>query len=78
MKTILAPVDFSGATDAVVVWAGTTTMETVDEGAEPRLKFVRVPEGTPGADTVDTAPVTEALVRDLKGRGWDSEKGEWK
>jgi hypothetical protein len=67
-----------GATDALIVWIGAVTIETVDEGAEPRLKLVKVPEGTPGSDNIDTAPVLPALVNDLKGRLWDPDSKSWK
>jgi hypothetical protein len=67
-----------GSTEAVVVWLGVTTLETVDEGPEPRLKTVKVPEGLPGGDNVDTAPVLAALARDLEGKIWDADAARWK
>jgi hypothetical protein len=76
--TFLVGPEKPGASDALVVWTGTITLRTVDEGPEPSLKFVYVLEGTPGSDTIETAPFVEALVQELKGRVWDSGNSQWK
>ena len=67
-----------GSTEALVVWLGTGTVEPFDEGAEPRLKFVRVPDGSPAADYIDMTPVRDTVRDDLKGKIWDSDATVWK
>lgn len=69
-----------GAADTLAVWLGVTTIETYDEGPEPRMNLAQIPqgEGSPGGDYVDTAPLLAALARELKGRIWDADAKAWK
>lgn len=81
-ETISLPVligpEKPGSTEAIVVWLGVPSLDTIDEGADPRLKFVRMPEGQPGSESLDTAPLQAAIARDLNGRVWDADAGAWK
>jgi hypothetical protein len=72
--------DRPGITDMFVVWVGAMTIETNDEGAEPRLKLAQIPqgEGGPGGDYIDVGPLLAALASDLKGQTWDDDAKAWK
>ena len=63
-----------------MVAVGPTTIETSDEGAEPRLKLAQIPqgEGGPGGDYIDITPLLAALASDLKGQIWDDDAKAWK
>ncbi len=76
----LAGPDRPGPTDALVVWVGASTITTKDDGAEPRLKVVQIPqgEGAPPGDYIDAGVLLAALAHDLSGRTWDGGTGAWK
>jgi hypothetical protein len=62
--------------DALIVWVGDIAIEIVDSAPEPRLKFMSV--ASEETDLVDVDALLDRLVRDLKGKRWDSDQGAWK
>jgi hypothetical protein len=61
--------------DGLIVWVGNTAIEIVDNGSEPRLKFIDA--ASEETDRVDTEAVVDRLAKDLKGKRWDAEKNAW-
>ena len=64
----------------LVLWIGSATVTTADEGPEPRLSIISSAggEGDATGETIDIPTLITALARDLKARVWDSERGVWK
>jgi hypothetical protein len=76
--TALVGPDKPGATDALIVWFSTPTVTTVDEGPEPRLKFVDVDAGEDEGQGADNDELVAAVAKELKGKQWDSDQSTWK
>jgi hypothetical protein len=78
--TFQAGPDKPGSSDTLAIWVGNTSIETNDDGAEPRMKLVQIPqgEGSPGGDYVDTNLVLDGIARDLKGQRWSADAKNWK
>ncbi|HLN07965.1 MAG TPA: hypothetical protein VK281_03235 [Xanthobacteraceae bacterium] len=76
--TALAGPEKPGATDALVVWLSAPTLTTVDEGPEPRLKFIDVEAGDDEGQGANNDELVAAVARDLKGKQWDSDQSAWK
>lgn len=78
--TLQAGPDKPGSGDTLAIWLGNTSIETNDDGAEPRMKLVQIPqgEGSPGGDYVDTNLVLDGIARDLKGQRWGTDAKNWK
>jgi hypothetical protein len=64
-----------GSNDGLIVWVGNTAIEIVDNGPEPRLKFIDA--ASDDTDRIDTEAVVDRLAKDLKGKRWDGEKNAW-
>jgi hypothetical protein len=64
-----------GSNDGLIVWVGNTAIEIVDNGSEPRLKFIDA--ASDDTDRIDTEAVVDRLAKDLKGKRWDGEKNAW-
>jgi hypothetical protein len=76
--TFLAGPERPAFNDALVVWTGTMSFTTADEGPEPRLSFTPADgEVEAQPDGVDLDTVVTALARDLGGKRWDSENSVW-
>jgi hypothetical protein len=79
-KAIVGP-EKPGSDEALIVWVGNTNIEVKDEGTGPRLGVIQPSGGDEEsgsvAPTVDIVELVAGLVRDLKGRGWDSEAKKW-
>jgi hypothetical protein len=62
--------------NALIAWLGDIAIDIVDDGPDPRLKFMS--GGSEEADLVDVDALIDRLARDLKGKRWDSDQGAWK
>jgi hypothetical protein len=63
------------SSDGLIVWVGNTTIEIVDDGPKPRLKFIDA--ASEETDRIDTEAVVDRLAEDLKGQRWDAERNAW-
>jgi hypothetical protein len=63
------------SSDGLIVWIGNTSVDIVDNGPEPRLKFIDA--ASDETDRIDTEAVVDQLAKDLKGKRWDAEKNAW-
>jgi hypothetical protein len=75
---VLAGPEKPGATDALIVWFSAPTVTTLDEGPEPRLKFVDVDAGEDEGQGASNDELVSAVAKDLKGKQWDSDQSAWK
>jgi hypothetical protein len=78
VKGLIAPEKRSGA-ENLIIWIGDAASETVDAGAEPRLKFTgaAVAAGDDDSNNESGELVTK-LAEDLKGKTWDADGLAWK
>lgn len=67
-----------GAADRLIVWLGSPTTTTKDEGTEPRLQFVDSTSSEEEPSFTDDDQVVRTLAADIKGQRWDSDKSSWK
>jgi hypothetical protein len=61
--------------NGLIVWLRDTAIDIVDNGPEPRLKFVSA--ASDEASLVDEEALLDRLAEDLKGKRWDSDQGDW-
>ena len=77
--TILIGPDKPNGGDHLVIWIGDPQVETVDEGAGPRLAITG---GDHASDedgaAVDTESLLAALAKEFNGQRWDPEQAAWK
>jgi hypothetical protein len=80
LQLVLAPETLAGG-ERAVLWLETATLNTVDDGAGPRLNMSDVDdsegEGGGGAQ-VDTEALLAAFAAQLPGQRWDGETSAWK
>ncbi|MDQ8726786.1 hypothetical protein [Bradyrhizobium sp. LHD-71] len=77
--TALVSPDRPGASDHLLLWTGSASIETVDESAGPKLNLV---ENSSGNDeetlTLNDEQMLAALAKQFRGQRWDSETSAWK
>jgi hypothetical protein len=78
LRTLVAP-EKSGRNDNLIIWVGDVAAETVDNGAEPRLKLTGAAAASDDNDeSSQSDDVVGQLADDLKGKTWDSKGLAWK
>jgi hypothetical protein len=79
LQMLLAP-ETAGTSERALLWLGTATLNTFDEGSGPRLNLSGTDDGEGegrGSD-VDTEALLTAFAAQLGGQRWDSEANDWK
>jgi hypothetical protein len=76
--TALVAPDRPGALDRLMLWIGTPSITTADEGTGPRLNLADQSGGDDEGETKDDNGSVDALARDFKGQRWDADKSAWK
>jgi hypothetical protein len=64
-----------GSNGGLVVWIGDPTIDIVDNGSEPRLKFASTTSEEAGL--IDDDAMLTLLAQELKGKRWDSDGAAW-
>jgi hypothetical protein len=64
-----------GSNEGLVVWIGDPTIDVVDNGSEPRLKFASTTSDEAGL--IDDDAMLTLLAQELKGKRWDSDQSAW-
>jgi hypothetical protein len=77
--TLLVSPDKPGASDHLLLWAGSPSVETLDENSDPKLNLV---ENSSGNDeeslSLNDEQTLAALAKEFRAQLWDSEKSVWK
>jgi hypothetical protein len=61
--------------EGLIVWLRDISIDVVDGGAEPKMKFVAAASEESGL--LDEEELFTNLAKDLKGKRWDSDQGAW-
>jgi hypothetical protein len=75
--TLLVGPEKLGSHDNLILWLDDTVVDTVDEGMEPRFKFMEQTDDREGQGLYEET-IIAGLTRDLNGRPWDTKKSAWK
>ena len=71
--------DRPGTSDHLLLWAGSPSIETVDESAGPKLNLI---ENSSGNDeeslSLNDEQVLAALAKEFRAQRWDSDISAWK
>jgi hypothetical protein len=77
--TLLVSPDKPGASEHLLLWAGSPSIETVDENAGLKLNLV---ENSSGNDeeslSLNDEQMLAALAAQFRGQRWDSDRSAWK
>lgn len=77
--TALVASDKPGSTDRLILWIGTPSITTTDEGSGAKLNLSEAASGDEeGAEPKDDNGSVTALAADFKGQRWDADKSGWK
>lgn len=77
VSALVSP-DKPGATDRLMLWVGTPTIVTADEGAGPKLNLADTANTDEEADPRDDNGAVAALAAEFKAQRWDADKSGWK
>jgi hypothetical protein len=76
--TLLASFEKPGAADHLLLWAGSPSIETVDESAGAKLNLVENASGNDEESlSLNDEQMLAALAKEFRGQRWDSEKSAW-
>lgn len=70
--------DRPNATDRLMLWVGTPTITTADEGAGPKLNLADTATADEESDPRDDGGAVAALAAEFKAQRWDADKSGWK
>src|SRR5688572_24713030 len=77
--TLLVSADKPGAAEHLLLWAGSPSIETVDESSGPKLNLV---ENSSGNDeeslSLNDEQLLAALAQQFRAQRWDSDRSVWK
>jgi hypothetical protein len=76
--TALAASDRPGAADRLMLWIGTPSVSTADEGTGPKLNLADESSSDDEGEVKDDNGSVDALAREFKGQRWDADKSAWK
>jgi hypothetical protein len=76
--TALVAADKPGATDRLMLWAGSPVISTADESAGAKLNLAEETGGDEESDAKDYNGSVDALAREFRGQRWDTDKSVWK
>ncbi|WGD53849.1 hypothetical protein QA641_08105 [Bradyrhizobium sp. CB1650] len=74
----LVSADKPGSTDKLMLWIGSPSTTTSDEGTGAKLNLSDEAATDEEGDQPDDNGSIEALVKELKGQRWDADKSQWK
>ncbi|MBI5264097.1 MAG: hypothetical protein HY852_20035 [Bradyrhizobium sp.] len=74
----LVSTDKPGASDRLMLWIGSPSITTADEGPGPKLNLSDEATGEEEGELPDDNGSVEALARELNGQRWDADKSAWK
>jgi hypothetical protein len=77
--TVMVAPDKPGASDHLLLWTGSPSIETVDESSGPKLNLV---ENSGGNDeeslSLNDEQMLAALAKEFRAQRWDSDTSVWK
>jgi hypothetical protein len=76
--TALVASDRPGAADRLMLWIGTPSVSTADEGTGPKLNLADESSSDDEGEVKDDNGSVDALAREFKGQRWDADKSAWK
>ena len=76
--TALVASDRPGASDRLMLWIGTPSVSTADEGTGPKLNLADESGSDEEGEVKDDNGSVDALAREFKGQRWDADKSAWK
>ncbi|MEK9279679.1 MULTISPECIES: hypothetical protein [unclassified Bradyrhizobium] len=74
----LVSADKPGSTDKLMLWIGSPSTTTTDEGTGAKLNLSDEAATDEEGDQPDDNGSVEALTKELKGQRWDADKSLWK
>lgn len=74
----LVSTDKPGASDRLILWIGSPSITTADEGSGPKLNLSDETTGEEEGEQPDDNGSIEALAKELRGQRWDADKSTWK
>jgi hypothetical protein len=74
----LVSADRPGASDRLMLWIGSPSISTADEGSGAKLNLSDELSGEEEGEQPDDNGSIDALVKELKGQRWDADKSVWK
>jgi hypothetical protein len=76
--TALVASDRPGTADRLMLWIGTPSVSTADEGTGPKLNLADESSSDDEGEVKDDNGSVDALAREFKGQRWDADKSAWK
>ena len=76
--TALVAADKPGVSESLMLWLGNPVISTADETAGAKLNLAEEASGDEEGEQKDDNGSLDALVKELKGQRWDSNKSAWK
>lgn len=70
--------DKPGPSDKLMLWVGTPTITTADEGSSPKLNLADTANTDEEGDARDDNGAIAALAAEFRAQRWDADKSGWK
>src|SRR5205085_7154563 len=77
--TLLVSPDKPGGSEHLLLWAGSPSIETVDENAGNKLNLVENSSGNDEeSESLNDEQMLDALALQFRAQRWDSDRSVWK